>query len=75
MTAPRNIPSAEAGFSGCLLNARCFYEGSSKERLCAIESMCIRDQESRTGHERINASPLNGEREVSDAGGEAPVLP
>jgi hypothetical protein len=58
MTVPKKIPAEAAGFSGCTINARCFYEGSSKERLCAIETVCIRDEETRIGHERANLSAV-----------------
>jgi hypothetical protein len=63
LTAPKKFPAEAAGYSGCLANSRCFYEGSRKERLCATETLCIRDQEVRIGHERTNASPWSPEKD------------
>jgi hypothetical protein len=47
MSAPKVIPSAEAGYNGCSVNGRCFYEGSHKESECRVEVMCFRDREVR----------------------------
>lgn len=76
MSAPKNIPAGQAGYSGCTINARCFYEGSSKERICQVETLCIRDEEVRIGHERVQVGGPNATREevFVDAEGGAQVL-
>lgn len=51
MTAPKTIPSAEAGYNGCSMNQRCFYEGSAREGLCRSETICMRDMEVRKARE------------------------
>jgi len=75
VTVPKTIPSSESGFSGCSINQRCFYEGAAKERICSIETICIRDREVRNGVTRVNVARLNGEREVTDADDRAPLRP
>lgn len=74
MSVPRVIPSAEAGYNGCIVNGRCFYEGSQKERDCVRETACIHDAEVRRGQPWVykpNLTAPDEQESVQDTPDEA----